>query len=875
MKPDEFGGVLVTPELTDSFGGVAVETKPIQPAIEEDPEGASGIYTALLSGLTNDEDNKVFWLAKRRFPEIEDPSIYYAYDENGDLFYRDPYTGKSQKEFRDGAFNNDVDYFDNIGPAGQFLAEVVGGTIGSIKGFAEGATQRNPALAISRAVYRGGEGTAKGGAKAYGARVALSAMLGGPPLDAYTATKDLAISTVTGAIPFGVPSTAGTKGLYKVFLDKFPGVDGRKQFSDIVQNGGKTVDEKLAYMANKYPDIKMSRAEVDGMVGSSGYKAEEWIFKNARNSKLSAHLQDRNERVGVHAEKFFDFIKQGKYITGGTKNKLTGQAGGDVERDVARATEDYIQAEKKILQTRTAPMYRKAYDEEVAIDVTDILTKVDDVLADLNVSSEKKAIYGRIKKSLTDANVGKNTPRSSTELLHLSLKDDFNRIFATLTKDQDRVLKQEVTEIRNTISTRMKEANPAYKQVTEIYDDALGNSLMLDRSIVGQFAKVAELSDDKVMMVVKKLFSGKISPKEINYLKTSLQSTDEGAKAWQNLKGTWLRTKWDDVLAKNTNPLGEPNAFLRAMGLQNPAKALPIPNVVPDATGKILPASADDVARLSREVADYKAVGQTADMWKAIFEPEELVAFTDMTNMMQMVGRLQTKSGSDTFGNFAIDKIFTQEARQIMGSEAVGKQVGNKSLGILTAIANIPSRAARGFDDMIAAPLNAQKEAYMDLLISHIVDPKKARVANEVLQAAKPITYLVSQTFARAGEEGVADLFNSIGESSEGYQTDNLKKASDQRLLDKEGLTDDLKKSFFLQGPSAQGLPEKERENLQGSIDNFQMPQVQGSMFDAPPPSMAPPPTLAPQQMVSPTLLPNEDDREIAMRQQAGIAGLV
>jgi hypothetical protein len=68
---------------------------------------------------------------------------------------------------------------------------------------------------------------------------------------------------------------------------------------------------------------------------------------------------------------------------------------------------------------------------------------------------------------------------------------------------------------------------------------------------------------------------------------------------------------------------------------------------------------------------------------------------------------------------------------------------------------------------------------------------------------------------------------------------------------------------------------ENNLSNLQGSIDNFQMPQAQGSMFDAPPPNMAPPPTLAPQQMVSPTLLPNEDDREIAMRQQAGIAGLV
>ena len=66
-----------------------------------------------------------------------------------------------------------------------------------------------------------------------------------------------------------------------------------------------------------------------------------------------------------------------------------------------------------------------------------------------------------------------------------------------------------------------------------------------------------------------------------------------------------------------------------------------------------------------------------------------------------------------------------------------------------------------------------------------------------------------------------------------------------------------------------QQMPQSIIENLQGSIDNFQMPQVQGNMFEAPQP------TLAPQQMMSPTILPNEDDREIAMRRQMGIAGLV
>ncbi len=56
--------------------------------------------------------------------------------------------------------------------------------------------------------------------------------------------------------------------------------------------------------------------------------------------------------------------------------------------------------------------------------------------------------------------------------------------------------------------------------------------------------------------------------------------------------------------------------------------------------------------------------------------------------------------------------------------------------------------------------------------------------------------------------------------------------------------------------------------DLQTSIDSFQVPTVGGNIF-------SPNKTLSPQQMLSPTVLPNEDDREIAMRQQMGIAGLV
>ena len=79
------------------FGGTYVEEQPlledtrtVGPVIQEDPVDASGIGTAILSGMTNDETNKVFWLATKRFPEIYeqggDPSVYYAFDEDGDLY---------------------------------------------------------------------------------------------------------------------------------------------------------------------------------------------------------------------------------------------------------------------------------------------------------------------------------------------------------------------------------------------------------------------------------------------------------------------------------------------------------------------------------------------------------------------------------------------------------------------------------------------------------------------------------------------------------------------------------------------------------------------------------------------------------------------
>lgn len=81
------------------------------------------------------------------------------------------------------------------------------------------------------------------------------------------------------------------------------------------------------------------------------------------------------------------------------------------------------------MQERTAPMYKDAYDLDVAIDVSDVLAGVRKVIADPNASGKKIQIYKKVEKALVDGRTKNKDARNTTELLHAGLRDDFNRIF--------------------------------------------------------------------------------------------------------------------------------------------------------------------------------------------------------------------------------------------------------------------------------------------------------------------------------------------------------------------------------------------------------------------------------------------------------------
>ena len=121
-----------------------------------------------------------------------------------------------------------------------------------------------------------------------------------------------------------------------------------------------------------------------------------------------------------------------------------------------------------------------------------------------------------------------------------------------------------------------------------------------------------------------------------------------------------------------------------------------------------------------------------------------------------------------------------------------------------------------------------------------------------MLDSASPYVYAISQAFARGGKERVEDLV----EATQGITSDTELKESRRRRSETGSDYEIL--------DSVQETPE-DTSDLQSSIQNFQMPNIKGSAF---------PDTGKINPAVSPTVLPNPQDRELAMR-RSGLAGLV
>ena len=403
--------------------------------------------------------------------------------------------------------------------------------------------------------------------------------------------------------------------------------------------------------------------------------------------------------------------------------------------------------------------------------------------------------------------------------------NDFRPLIEGLTKDGQRSLKREASQIREQVSNRLKAANPEYQRATDIYDPSKGHLQALEQGVIRAFAEAAEMGGQAAATATRNLFSGTAKPKEIRDLRRLIQT--ENPQAWQNIKGTWLRTQFDDAITSSINPLGVQNKFLSRLGIR----------------GKVMMGRGAEKAR-----------GTKAKVFEAIMEPEELKNFVDLVEMMQATSYIASQGGSPTQPLLAL--------RTLLEKDITG--AGRVAANAIRAVVEIPQRIAiRGFDDTMTATLGFQREAYEDRLIEALIDPTVAADLAQKIDAVKPGVYFVTQAVAR----GATEVFDNITEGA--FVPDKINPETGRIERGVQG-------AQMIESAKEVTQPEQPLEDPQAMLQGLSVPQVGGDtpLFDELPDTQPAPALSQFDPALSPTIVPLDKDREIAMRTRGNLGGI-
>jgi hypothetical protein len=797
----------------------------------------SGVLDALLQGMSNDQGYQTAWLARKRFPNLVeqgiDPVDFYFVDEDEDIAYVDPYSGDIVKEFRDSLL---VDSARFVGPTAQFAAELGAGALGLAAGaFGTG----NPFGAAAG----GAGGTYLGGGAAYAGRAGISAAFDGPPLKVSKLEDDLLMSAAFGAIPFGTKPMQLLGSSFRTASKKFPGKDGRTALETILKEGGESAQEKVAFAKERF-GVDLTRAEAEGIITNAG-AIQRYLQMQPGSQKLWDFYHNRQAQVEEAADEFFDEILRGKYLTAFKQGRLSGRQALDPDSDLAKAADAVLKKLAEKRKTRAQSVYKNAFELDLAIDVSDIAKQLQSELADPNLRGKARTVKQELLDALTDfsglsktqlvSQEGTIGVKDNTELLHNALRNDFRPLYEGLTKDNQATLRREVADIRSKISNRLKAANPEYKRATEIYDPTKGHLQALQSSVVTQLAEVAGLGGEQAARLTAQLFKGTVKPKGIRMLRRLIETEDP--QVWQNLKGTWLRTQFDDAIASSVNPLGVNNRFLSRLGIR----------------GKLQPGR-----------GGAKARGTKAEVFRQMLSPEELENFVDLVELMQATSYIATQGGSPTQPLQALQKLLEKESGGL----------GRTGISVVRAAFEIPQRlVVRGFDDAAARAMGLQREFYEDKLIEALIDPTVAADLAKAIDAVKPATYFVTQAVSR----GATDVLGDIAEDR--FVPDQIDPVTGQLIRGVQG-AEMIESAKEVTQPAPEETPparrQRQRGNPQTMLEGLNIPDVGGdvNLFEPLSGTDTAPLTAAFDPSQSAIVLPRADDRELAGRLRGPLGGI-
>jgi len=216
-------------------------------------------------------------------------------------------------------------------------------------------------------------------------------------------------------------------------------------------------------------------------------------------------------------------------------------------------------------------------------------------------------------------------------------------------------------------------------------------------------------------------------------------------------------------------------------------------------------------------------------MMKEMLDPQEFENFYRMNELMGRAFSIPT-GGSPT-------QPLTEMAAQI-AYEGLGS--GTKAAQTALALINLPGRYLQGRlgEDIVSRIAKDQQQGYLKLLTDQLIaDPDMAKTLEDTYRFFNTNEFMLKQTGVRGIAEGV------------------------------DAITDPGVQPYQGEQQPSQPTYEELLQEIEGASTS-QVPTNQPA-FDMPESDLAAP------EMLSPTILPDEKDREIAMRQMGGLGSLV
>ena len=826
----------------------------------------SGELASIIASLTNDEQARIDYLKKKRFPD--NPNVIYFKDAENDLAYIDPISKKVHKEFQDyTSWVDSYDVFGKIVPSVQVGAEILGGILGLEGGYAgRGRIKiRGVEVPLPKGRFGGALGGIGGtgllGSGVYAGRALLSELIDGPELNFDTVADDLVTTSAFGGIPLGISKQAK-------IVKKFGYAGGENDLALIMELARDEGNQAARKRAKEDFGIDLTVAEIEyGKPQSRVIQLQNYLIRGKEGYRLADYYATTSAQVDEAIDTYLAELQSGKYVTGKKIAGITGEQEANPMEAIKNLSEDVVkemalkkegrytkllnqakeetktyyydadgvllppakQVEIQDLLLGEEPALVNAYlkrnklkakDELLKIDVTPIIEKIDFEIANTNSPIIKDTLK-KIKKTFYNGKELKTTLKDLDELRKIDLDN-----LATTNVQEGAYQKSKLPySYKEDLNQIMKQYSDKYRLANSVYDPSKPHTQVLEKSIVGVLSKL--IGDDiKTAKTLQRVFRGNASPREVRAFRRLMQTKD--AQAFQNLKHMFLQ---DEIATAKGMP-----QFIRKVGFGNLdpryVKALEdkksANEIYQEAVEKFgLNSREANIAGRTKRLADDALVsaGKYLDnrkkVYQALFEPEEFETFVRLMDTIQKATFIKGRSASDTYG---FGQIRDDIMDQFRGR--AGKLV-DTTLNLLNIIT--PRAGRDAFKKNVA---DQTEKLMIDMLIS---SPENLQVLQEAINIVNPYLYAGSQAVVRV-PEGLEP------EESDVLQAEDISEMAE----------------------------EEQQQRLQQNNLNTQLNEALQSFTPSDIPLVPPATAVTPEMMLSETILPDPADREILERRMRG-----